>query len=115
MLKSVTINNLFNIQDLLDKLYSQHIEFDINTALKLLKIKKNVDECCKYVIERIYTAIPSLQDTCHKLDENETIIYNTILNSVIDIDNYGLTVEDLSKYKTVLLELRLTEFLDLLF
>lgn len=115
MIKSITVNDLFTVQDLLDKLYEQHIEFDINTAIKLSKIKKDVDESCKYIIERIYTAIPNMRELNHQLNENECIIYNAILNSLVDIENYGLSIDNLSKYDKVYLDLRLSEFLSLLF
>jgi len=114
-MKQVTVNELFKIQDVLDELYTQNLELGVGVALKLSRLKKSVDESCQYVIERLYTTIPGLKTEGYQISETESIIYNGILSSVIDIDNQGLTEDELSECKKVHLKIQSAEYLELLF
>ena len=115
MTKQITVNELFKIQDVLDELYTQNLELSVGTALKLFRLKKTIDESCKYVIERLYATIPGLKEDGYKINETESIIYSGILSSIIDIDNQGLTEDELSECKKVHVKIQSAEYLELLF
>lgn len=115
MIKIITVGQLLVIQDVLDKLNSQHVEFNINTSIKLNKLKKDVDYMCSYIIDRMVTVIPNINSREQTLTDEESVLYNTILSSDVELDNQGLVLEDITVNKTVKLDMDMAEHLELLF
>lgn len=91
MNKTLTVNQVLKLSDAVDALFNQHIKYQINVAYRLYQLKKELNELTEYVVGRIFEVIPNLKEENYKLNEMENNIYQTILNSPIDIDTFGLT------------------------
>lgn len=96
MTKNITINDFLYIFGEIENLYKQDLRFNTNVALKLLKFYKEADEIYSYILNRIKTLLPSLMDEGHILTDDERLIYESILLTQIEINNYGLTVDELT-------------------
>lgn len=115
MKKIIKAEDLLRVQDALDKLYSQHTEFNINTAIKLSKLKKEIDSMCKYIVDRMCETIPNIIYSEQQLTDNEQLIYNLILSSEIEVDNNDLTMNQITESSSVKLDISSAEYLGLLF
>ena len=94
MLANTVIHNLFN----------QQINYPINIAYNILKLKKELDEIEELMLER-WNILFGKNYNVEKFTEDEIILYNTTLETLVDIDIYGLTVNDLTNNSTVHLSL----------
>lgn len=77
----------------LEELISQQTLYNINIAYKIYKIKKELDEIENYTFSRLNIICPNIN--IENMNENEIILYNTILNSTISIDIPILTKDEL--------------------
>ena len=94
-MKTLNTNQVLELNDAVNILFEEEIKFPINTAYKLFKLKNNLNEISDYIINRIVELIPKLKEENPELTEEETIIYQTILNSPIEIETYNLEREQL--------------------
>ena len=92
--KTLTTNQVLELSDAVNTLFNENIKYPINTAYKLFKLKKDLNDVSDYIIGRVVELIPKLKEENAELSEEENIIYQTILNSPIDIETYGLECED---------------------
>lgn len=95
MTKTMTINDFLMIFPEIEKLFMQDKCFKINTALKMLNLYKNSDEINSYILNRIRELIPNIAKSGYTMTEDEVEIYEAILSSTIDVENYGLTKDEL--------------------
>ena len=86
------IYQVIKVNRSLEVLINQHILYNINIAYKILKLKKELDEIETYVFERFNTLCPNAN--LNKLNETETILYNSILTSPIEV-NVTIKQEDI--------------------
>lgn len=89
--KTLTVDQILKLNDAVDELFNQHIKYQINVAYRLYQLKKELNEITNYIIERIVTVIPKINEENVELSEEENIIYQSILNSEIEIDTFNLT------------------------
>ena len=69
-----------------------------------MKLKKELDEIEELMLER-WNILFGKDYNVEKFTEDEIILYNTTLETLVDIDIYGLTVNDLTNNSTVHLSL----------
>lgn len=89
--KTLTVDQVLKMSDAVDALFDEHIKYQINVAYRLYQLKKELNEMSEYIVERIFTVIPKLKDDNVELNDEENIIYQTILSSPIEIDTFNLT------------------------
>lgn len=89
--KTLTVDQILKLSDAVDALFDEHIKYQINVAYRLYQLKKELNEMSEYIVERIFTVIPKLKDDNAELNDEENIIYQTILSSPIEIDTFNLT------------------------
>lgn len=89
--KTLTVDQVLKLSDAVDALFDEHIKYQINVAYRLYQLKKELNEMSEYIVERIFTVIPKLKDDNAELNDEENIIYQTILSSPIEIDTFNLT------------------------
>lgn len=89
--KTLTVDQVLKMSDAVDALFDEHIKYQINVAYRLYLLKKELNEMSEYIVERIFTVIPKLKDDNVELNDEENIIYQTILSSPIEIDTFNLT------------------------
>ena len=92
--KILTVDQALKANDVVDILFTEHIKYQINVAYKLYQLKKELNEISEYAVSRIIEVLPKLKENNIELTENEQLIYQTILNSPIEVNVYGLTRED---------------------
>lgn len=93
-IKILTVDQALKASDAVDELFVQHIKYQINVAYKLYQLKKELNEISEYTVKRIIELLPKLKDNKEELSENEVLLYQTILNSPIEVNLYGLTHDD---------------------
>ena len=93
-IKILTVDQALKASDAVDELFIQHIKYQINVAYKLYQLKKELNEISEYTVKRIIELLPKLKDNKEELSENEVLLYQTILNSPIEVNLHGLTRDD---------------------
>lgn len=89
--KTLTVEQILKLNDAIDSLFEEHIKYQVNVAYRLYQLKKELNDMSSYVIERLFSVIPKLKEEHVELNEEENIIYQTILNSPIEVDTFNLT------------------------
>ena len=121
MNKTLTVDQALKLSDAVDALFNEHIKYQINVAYRLYQLKKELNDLSEYVVEHIFEVIPKLKEENCELNDDENIIYNSLLSSPIEINTFNLTrAEIYSENQGVGLDkpsidLRLIENLELLF
>jgi len=93
-IRIITVDQALKASDTIDKLFDEHIKYPINVAYKLYQLKKELNEISEYTVKRIMEVLPKLKETNCELTENEQLLYQTILNSPIEVNIHGLTRDD---------------------
>ena len=93
-IKILTVDQALKASDAVDELFIQHIKYQVNVAYKLYQLKKELNEISEYTVKRIIELLPKLKDNKEELSENEVLLYQTILNSPIEVNLHGLTRDD---------------------
>lgn len=91
MKKTLTVEQVLELEDAVNSLYGEHFKYQINVAYRLYLLKKELNELCDYIINHITEVIPSLKDEHVELNESEKLAYQTILNSQVEIETFNLT------------------------
>lgn len=89
----IPIYQIIKMNRSLETLISQQTLYNINIAYKIHKIKKELDEIEQYTFDRLTLICPNFDLKNH--NEEELLIYNTILNSQIEVDLPTITEEEL--------------------
>ena len=97
----VKISDSFKLETVLDELYRQDVKFPLPVGLKLYRIKTEISDLNSYVSTRLVKLMPNLEKNTNELSNDEIALYNSIVNSEVDIDNYGLTEEDINSCQDV--------------
>ena len=90
-MKTMTVEQVLTLNDAIEALFNEHIKYQINVAYRLYQLKKELNDMSTYVIEHIIGVIPKLKEEGAELSDDEKLVYQTILNSPIDVDTYNLT------------------------
>lgn len=77
----------------IELLIQQECLYNINIAYKIYKIKKELDEIESYTFNRLNLLCPNIDIT--NMTEIETDLYNTILNTMIEVNIPYLTEDEL--------------------
>jgi hypothetical protein len=93
--KKLTTSQVLELSDAVDILFEQDIKYPIDVAYKLFKLKKNLNEASEYIIDNITRVIPKLKDENSEINEDENVLYQTILNYPIEIETCGLERNEL--------------------
>lgn len=86
------IYEIIKVNRSLDVLIKQQLLYPINIAYKIYQLKKDLDEIENYVFERFSLIYPNAN--LLDLKEDESVVYNTLLTSSIEI-NSNITKEEL--------------------
>ena len=108
MEKTLSIYSLMMISSSLDRLYEQNMNYPINTAYRLMKAKKSVDEAVTYIMERI-TLI------CGNDVDLTASNVNGIMMQKISIDVPEIDINDIVSADNVTISLPDVENITLLF
>lgn len=109
----LTIYEVFKINRVLEKLINQQLDYQINVAYKLSKLKQQLDEIESYAFERFMLMFP--QADIGNLNENESEVYKAILSSNVEIDNFNLTENEVFLNDSVKLTIEDVTIIRLLF
>lgn len=90
-MKTMTVEQVLTLNDAIEELFNEHIKYQINVAYRLYQLKKELNDMSEYVIEHIIEVIPKLKEEGVELSDDEKLIYQTILNSPIEVDTFNLT------------------------
>ena len=90
-MKTMTVEQVLTLNDAIEALFNEHIKYQINVAYRLYQLKKELNDMSTYIIEHIIEVIPKLKEEGAELSDDEKLVYQTILNSPIDVDTYNLT------------------------
>lgn len=96
--KTLTLNEALELNDTIDTLFGEHIKYPVNVGYKLYKLRKDLNDLSDYSINCIVELLPELKSENPQLSENDKLIYQTILNSPVEVDIHGLTREELYCY-----------------
>lgn len=119
--KILTVDQALKASDAIDELFTGHIKYQINIAYKLYQLKKTLNDISEYAVSRIIEVLPKLKENNSDLSESEQLLYQTILNSPIEVNIHGLTrnevycINDKQDAEKPEIELSLIENLEPLF
>lgn len=115
MKKTIKAREAFRLEESLNTLYDQDIKFPINTGFKLTKIRRELSEINSYISSRLVLAIPNLVEDTQSLTNEQIILYNSILDSPIEIDNHDIKEDDVFSNNEVNVNMKIVEGLSVLF
>ena len=95
-----SIYDIMLMNTILYKLYSQQINYNINIAYKIFKLKTELDEIEHLMIER-WKILFGENYKIESFNEDEILLYNTTLQVQVDIDLYDLTINDITNSNQV--------------
>lgn len=90
-----TIYDIINANVVLEKLLKQQHEYNIQTAYKIYKLKKELDEVENFTMDRLKLALGNDYDL-DNLDENQKMLYTSIMLTQININDTDLKLNDLT-------------------
>lgn len=88
----LSIYQIVKINRSLEKLLNQQLEYSIRVAYKIFKLQKSLEEIEHYAFERFSLLYPKAN--LNNLSGDEQIVYETILSSIVEVDNFNLTEEE---------------------
>lgn len=94
-MKTMTVEQALTLNDAVEALFNEHIKYQINVAYRLYQLKKELNDMSEYVIEHIIEVIPKLKEEGAELSVDEKLVYQTILNSPIEVDTFNLTRDEI--------------------
>lgn len=119
--KTLRVEEILALNDAVEVLFQEHIKYPINVGFKLFQLKKHLNEISDYAINRMVELLPELKNEGCELSETNKMIYQVILNSLIEVNTYGITRDDIycineTEYKnTPAVDLSIIEKLEPLF
>jgi len=119
--KTLRVEEILALNDAVEVLFQEHIKYPINVGFKLFQLKKHLNEISDYTINRMVELLPELKNEGCELSETNKMIYQVILNSLIEVNTYGITRDDIycineTEYKnTPAVDLSIIEKLEPLF
>ena len=108
--KKLIIADLISLERVLEKLSRSDLMYDIDTAVKIIRVKKRVNEIVEYTFSRLDTIYGGNVDF-NNLSEQHRLVYETIMTQKATIYNYGLKLSDVSKNSLVAIDLQEAEIL----
>lgn len=93
--KTLSVGEVLTLNDTINMLFEEHIKYPVNIGYKLYRLKNELNEISEYSINRIVEVLPNIVENSKELSDVDKAIYQTIINSPVDIDTYGLTREDI--------------------
>lgn len=114
-MKKRTIYQIMLTNTIIHKLYEDQINFEINVAYKLYKLKKEFDEIEELMFDRWRILFGDSYDI-KEFNEDEILLYNSTLQVEIETDLYELTIDEIIKNNKTNLSIsdieHLVEFLE---
>lgn len=110
-MKSRSIYNIMLCNNVIYKLIQQQINYTVNIAYKIFKLKKELDEIEQLMLER-WECIFGKEYDINQFTDEEIKTYNMTLNVEIDVDCYDLTIEDIVNNDKVSLSIEDIEIID---
>jgi len=93
--KTLSVGEVLTLNDTINILFEEHIKYPVNIGYKLYRLKNELNEISEYSINRIVEVLPNIVENEKELSDTDKVIYQTIINSPVSIDTYGLTREDI--------------------
>lgn len=97
----IRIFDVFSLNRAIEDLITQDIKMSFVCGYNLCQMKKELDNIELYTVERLNKVINTEHLNNNSLTEEEEIIYSAIMNSEIEIKNYGFIVDELKKSSTI--------------
>lgn len=94
------VYEIINANIAMEKLINQQDKYNIATAYKIYKLKKNLDEIENFIMDRLVMILGENYDL-NNLNENEKIIYQSLMMSDIDFDNCDLTMKEITNSDSI--------------
>lgn len=90
----VKIYEALNVLPIIEKLIQQELEYPISTAYKLHKLQEEIEEIETLLFNR-FELLFGKQIDFTKLDDKQKTIYQTVMNSDIDILINSISINDI--------------------
>lgn len=88
------IHEALNVLPIIEKLIRQELEYPISTAYKLHKLHEEIEEIETLLFNR-FELLFGKQIDFTKLDDKQKTIYQTVMNSDIDILINNISINDI--------------------
>lgn len=115
MKKTIKAREAFRLEESLNELYDQDIKFPINVGFKLTQIRRELSEINSYISSRLVLAIPNVVEDTKSMTNEQIILYNSILDSQIDIETHDIKADDILLNNEVNVNMKVVEGLSPLF
>lgn len=92
---------VIQINAVLEKIVSQSIEYPLNIAYKLHKVKQSLNDLELFVYDRLAVILGSAFGD-KNLSEEQQLLYNSVMMSEVDIENQNLSLEEILSDKVKL-------------
>lgn len=109
-MKQKSIYEIIKCNNVIYKLIEQQINYTVNIAYKLYRLKKELDEIELLMNERWVLLFGENYNT-EDFTEEEIVLYNTTLSAIMDIDTFHLSIEEITENENVRLTISDIEFL----
>lgn len=93
MEKQITIAECFKLNQIINNIISQELSLSANTAYHFFLLNKTLNNIEDFVFKRMEKIFGENFDIT-KFNNEEKIVYNTILNSVINVELLNVHVDE---------------------
>ncbi len=97
MKAQIKVSTMIKADEILGRITKQDIEIPLSVGLKFIKIKNEISAYSEYAVKRIMTLFPNIIEKPSDLTSGEVIVYNSIMDFLVEVDNGGLNMSDIEK------------------
>lgn len=106
-----SIYDIMLCNNIIYKLFEQQINYPVNIAYKLYKLKKDFDEIETLMIDR-WKILFGEDYNVEEFNDEQITLYNATLTTKVGIDIHGLTISEITDNDKVTLSISDVEYLD---
>ena len=111
----MTASKVFMLDKIFYDLEEQQTKFPLNVGYAVHKMAKQVSEAAEYVSDRLFAVIDSERMRLGNMTDEEQIIYNTVMESEIDIKPFDISKDEFFENKEVAVSLQEIAYIEELF
>lgn len=114
-MKTLKVFEILDAKSAIDILMENNEKFTLKTGFKLCEIEQRLSEMEDYIFERLFKVIDEKKIELGEMNEEEMTIYQSVMETEMDVELFGLTEEELINSSEIKIDLNEIKALTKLF
>lgn len=115
MTLNLKVFEIFDINKAIENLIKQDLKYNVKVGYEIHKMKKQLDDIERYVVERLCMVIDNDRMRSNNLTNEERLLYNTVMESEMEITPFNIERDDIFNNENVMLTVKEVADIDQLF